>query len=156
MTWATGTGRVGRKGLRCLSWRHHGWSSLSLKELPSNVRVSCRGWEVFCTMDKSFTIKIISINLRQHKQLNINLKQKTLFLFCSVCSGFKNNILEVSVTMWGEKKCGNKLLWNCQSLQLDFAYLWRLSEPPHTSPGLLVVCGAAERGQIKTNQPIGN
>lgn len=34
-----------------LSLTQHGWSSLSLKELPCSVRVSWRGWDRFSYMD---------------------------------------------------------------------------------------------------------
>ncbi|TWW74579.1 hypothetical protein D4764_14G0005820 [Takifugu flavidus] len=35
-----------------------GWSSHSLKELPSAVRVSCRGWDVLFNMDDSLAINL--------------------------------------------------------------------------------------------------
>ncbi|TWW56197.1 Activity-dependent neuroprotector homeobox protein [Takifugu flavidus] len=47
---------AGRKDLRYLSFTQRGWSSRSLKELPSAVRVSCRGWDVLFNMDDSLAI----------------------------------------------------------------------------------------------------
>ena len=58
--WLYSLTAAGRKDLRYLSFTHLGCISLSLKELPSAVKVSCRGWNFCTSSDVSLSIILLS------------------------------------------------------------------------------------------------
>ena len=58
--WLYSLTAAGRKDLRYLSFTHFGCISLLLKELPSAVRVTCRGWDSCTSSDDSLSIILLS------------------------------------------------------------------------------------------------
>ncbi|TWW54865.1 hypothetical protein D4764_0016330, partial [Takifugu flavidus] len=68
-----------------LQFPPRGWSSRSLKELPSAVRVSCRGWDVLFNMDDSLAIILpfptTSTKSRGHPRTELALLDSLSILF---------------------------------------------------------------------------
>ena len=58
--WLYSLTAAGGKDLRFLSFTHLGCISLLLKELPSAVRVTCRGWDSIISSDDSLFIILLS------------------------------------------------------------------------------------------------